>query len=99
MPKKGVKVNNQVKYIGRKSATWNKLSNSQPLSILSKKKEDKEDLQVDIVYASCFSDGVYRYPQHFDEKTSTYDGITNIVKLGWGRIKHYNGRFIFSKFL
>ena len=72
MPLKDVKINGQVIYAVRKSVS--------PKNVFAHISGSNSSTN-DILYASCFSDGVYRYPTNFPVATDTKTEKSNIVKL------------------
>ena len=82
MPSKDVKINGQVKYAVRESVSLKNVFAHISGSFVRKLPENENSSsKTDILYASCFSDGVYRYPANFQVAGNTKTEKSNIVKL------------------
>ena len=75
MPSRDVKINGQVKYAVAEANLFKKLFTNYTRSSFISQRKPK------IIYASCFADGVYRYPSNFHSQNRTVSGKSNIVKL------------------
>ena len=83
MPIKDVAVNGQVKYVPIKKATSLKmLSYSRLKGINMLWKDIRKNISIeDVLYASCFADGIYRYPTPYSTEQYTVDKSSLILKM------------------
>ena len=71
MPFKDVKVNGIIQYLIQKpdnSGTTSNNNNYVPFSN-GERKYAKNQHSKEVIFASCFKDGVYRYPTHFSHSS------------------------------
>ena len=71
MPFKDVKVNGIIQYLIRKpdnSATTSSKKNYEPIFI-GERKNSVNQHSKEVTFASCFRDGVYRYPTHLSDSS------------------------------
>ena len=82
MPYKDVNLNGQIRYILEpQSASPVKLKMSDSKSRIVDKSIEPFPFEKKVIYASCFKDGVYRYPKDFDNLEDKIQYKPNATKL------------------
>ena len=96
MPSKDIKVNGQIMYALERqkfSSELLKMNNSKSRFIGNQKSVKLLPFGNAVIYASCFKDGVYRYPTNFDDSLHKRQYQPNAPDLPLSRIpgkKHFN---------